>query len=80
MPWRELKPMDLKLLFIADYIKGPPSFSALCQAYEISRKTGYKWVERYEKEGPAGLEEHNRRRLTRRPTGRPGFSGWCRAL
>ena len=64
MPWRELKPMDLKLLFIADYIKGPPSFSALCQAYEISRKTGYKWVERYEKEGPAGLEEHSRRRLT----------------
>ena len=64
MPWRELKPMDLKLLFIADYIKGPPSFSALCQAYEISRKTGYKWVERYEKEGPAGLEEHSRCRLT----------------
>ncbi|MGN8278715.1 integrase core domain-containing protein [Pseudomonas sp. SMN5] len=64
MPWRELKPMDLKLLFIADYIKGPPSFSALCQAYDISRKTGYKWVERYEKEGPAGLEEHSRRRLT----------------
>lgn len=64
MPWRELKPMDLKLLFIADYIKGAPSFSALCQAYEVSRKTGYKWVERYEKEGPAGLEEHSRRRLT----------------
>ena len=64
MPWRELTPMDLKLLFIADYLKGPPSFSALCQAYEISRKTGYKWIERYEKEGPAGLEEHSRRRLT----------------
>ncbi len=37
MPWRELKPMDLKMLFIADYLQGPPSFSALCQAYEISR-------------------------------------------
>lgn len=54
MPWRELKPMDLKMLFIADYLQGPPSFSALCQAYEISRKTGYKWVERYEKEGLRG--------------------------
>ncbi|AIN59542.1 integrase core domain-containing protein [Pseudomonas soli] len=63
MPWRELKPMDLKMLFIADYLQGPPSFSALCQAYEISRKTGYKWVERYEKEGPSGLEERSRRRL-----------------
>ncbi len=56
--------MDLKMLFIADYLQGPPSFSALCQAYEISRKTGYKWVERYEKEGPSGLEERSRRRLT----------------
>lgn len=64
MPWRELTPMDLKMLFIADYLQGPPSFSALCEAYEINRKTGYKWVERYEKEGPAGLEERSRRRLT----------------
>lgn len=64
MPWRELKPMDLKMLFIAEYLKGPPSFSELCQAYEISRKTGYKWVERYETLGPAGLEERSRRRLT----------------
>ncbi|WP_071873567.1 integrase core domain-containing protein [Atopomonas hussainii] len=64
MPWQELKPMDMKLLFIADYLKGAPSFSALCQAYEISRKTGYKWLERYEHEGPAGLEERSRRRLS----------------
>lgn len=64
MPWRELKPMDLKLLFIADYIKGPPSFSALCKAYEISRKTGYKWVERYEAQGPSGLDERSCRRHT----------------
>ncbi len=64
MPWRELKPMDMKVLFIADYLQGAPSFSALCEAYEISRKTGYKWVERFEKAGPAGLEERSRRRLT----------------
>lgn len=33
MPWQELKPMDMKTLFIADYLQGPPSFSALHSAF-----------------------------------------------
>lgn len=33
----------------------------LCDHYGISRKTGYKWIERYEREGPAGLGERSRR-------------------
>lgn len=44
MPWRELKPMDLKVMFIADYLSGRLNFSQLCAAHSISRKTGYKWV------------------------------------
>ncbi|ATE79579.1 hypothetical protein SRABI123_02629 [Pseudomonas sp. Bi123] len=47
MPWRELKPMDLKVMFIADYLSGRLNFSQLCAAHSISRKTGYKWVARY---------------------------------
>lgn len=62
MPWRELKPMDLKVMFIAEYLSEKHSFSRLCQDYQISRKTGYKWVERYELEGPSGLDERSRRR------------------
>lgn len=62
MPWNELKPMDLKVMFIASYLEGKHTFSKLCSDYEISRKTGYKWVERYESEGPGGLEERSRRR------------------
>ena len=62
MPWRELKPMDLKVMFIAEYLSEKHSFSQLCQDYQISRKTGYKWVERYEAEGPCGLDERSRRR------------------
>lgn len=61
MPWRELKPMDQKLLFIADYLRGAPNFSTLCTRYGISRKTGYKWVARYEEQGIEGLEAHSRR-------------------
>ncbi|WP_197386774.1 integrase core domain-containing protein [Ralstonia pseudosolanacearum] len=62
MPWSELKPMDQRILFIADHLKGCESMSALCARYGVSRKTGYKWLERYEAAGPGGLAEHNRRR------------------
>jgi len=61
MPWRELKPMEQKVLFIADYLRGTSNFSSLCTRYGISRKTGYKWVARYDEQGIEGLEEHSRR-------------------
>jgi len=33
----------------------------LCQIYKISRKTGHKWIERFQESGPSGLEELDRR-------------------
>ncbi|MFV3308924.1 integrase core domain-containing protein [Pseudomonas sp. NY15181] len=62
MPWRELKPMDEKVLFIADYLRELYSFTVLCERFGISRKTGYKWVERYRQSGLEGLGEQSRRR------------------
>lgn len=64
MPWKEVKPMDEKLLFIADYLRQISNFSQLCLQYGISRKTGYKWVERYDAAGLAALSEQSRRRHT----------------
>lgn len=32
----------------------------LCERYGISRKTGYKWLSRYEADGLEGLREHSR--------------------
>lgn len=61
MPWRDVKPMDEKILFIADHLREACSFAQLCERYGISRKTGYKWVERYQAEGIEGLEERSRR-------------------
>jgi len=61
MPWTEVRPMDEKILFIADYLRGIYSHSALCLMYGISRKTGYKWMERYKQHAMAGLEERSRR-------------------
>ncbi|NVZ23882.1 integrase core domain-containing protein [Pseudomonas costantinii] len=62
MPWRELKPMDLKVMFIADYLSERLNFSQLCAAHSISRKTGYKWVARYNADSVNGLKECSRKR------------------
>lgn len=61
MPWKEVQPMDQKLLFIADHLREVTSFSDLCHRYGISRKTGYKWVARYEELGIEGLHDQSRR-------------------
>lgn len=61
MPWQEVKPMDQKVLFIADWIRGVHSISDLCDSYGISRKTGYKWIDRYNLTGLDGLYEASRK-------------------
>lgn len=61
MPWRETSPMDERRLFVKDYWRGTFSMATLCRRYGISRKTGYKWIGRFEEDGPAGLEDRSRR-------------------
>lgn len=61
MPWKDVRPMGEKLLFLADYLLGINSFSLLYDRYGISRKTGYKWVERYREDGFDGLAERSRK-------------------
>jgi transposase InsO family protein len=68
MPWKDVKPMDEKLLFIADHMRQTASFSQLCQQYGISRKTGYKWIERYTQGGIEALNEQSRKRHTQERT------------
>jgi len=53
--------MDQRTQFIADYLRETLSITELCDLYGISRKTGYKWIERYLRLGPAGLTERSRR-------------------
>ena len=61
MPWSETSPMDQKRLFINEYVRGRSSISELCARYGVSRKTGYKWIRRFEAGGLPGLEDHSRR-------------------
>ena len=61
MPWSQTSPMDQKLQFIAECLREVFSISELCERFGISRKTGYKWIERYLRHGAAGLEDRSRR-------------------
>lgn len=60
MPWKETAPLDQRVQFMAAYQQKEFSFAALCRAFGISRKTGYNWVERYQREGGEGLKAQSR--------------------
>jgi putative transposase len=64
MPWKDLRPMDERVLFVSDFLRKLYSFSELCNRYGVSRKTGYKWVQRYHDAGVEGLGERSRRPLS----------------
>ena len=40
MPWKETSAMDQRILFIADYLSGDYTKSALCRHYGTSRRSG----------------------------------------
>ena len=56
MPWRDTLPMDQRTQFIADHLRDALSITELCAVYGVSRKTGYKWIDRYLRQGPASGE------------------------
>ena len=61
MPWRETSPMEERLAFVQEFQSGLFTMTELAAHYRISPKTGYKWLERYDTEGLAGLEDRSRR-------------------
>src|SRR5438552_14327445 len=61
MPWRERSLMDVRLRFVQDVHRPGWSIAEVCRRYQVSRKTGYKWLEHYEKAGPAGLVDRSHR-------------------
>lgn len=64
MSWRDICPMDEKIKFIGLIKSGNFSITELCEKFGISRKTGYKWINRYNADGPSGLNERTRARIT----------------
>jgi transposase InsO family protein len=60
MPWRETCVMDERMAFIVDWQRGEMTVSALCRYDGVSRKTGYKLIERFKAAGLGGLKDCSR--------------------
>jgi putative transposase len=60
MVWKETCAMEERMRFVDAVVDNAESFAALCRQFGVSRKTGYKWLERYEAEGVEGLKERPR--------------------
>ena len=61
MPWKVINPMDAKTEFVLRAMRQDSDFGRLCGEFGISRKTGYKWKERFLRDGLSGLAERSRR-------------------
>ncbi len=64
MPWKEVTRMSERMEFVSLARKGEINLSEICRRFGISRKTGYKWLERYALEGIMGLQDRSRRPRT----------------
>jgi len=60
LSWKETRVHDERVKFILEIEAGEQSLAAICRGYGISRKTGYKWLERYQEAGVAGLADRSR--------------------
>ncbi len=60
MPWKESSIMDERMRFIIR-LKDGESMSSLCREFGITRRTGYKILDRYEECGLEGLHDRARR-------------------
>ncbi|WP_205624775.1 IS481 family transposase [Vulgatibacter incomptus] len=56
--------MDERVQLVSEYLKGVQSMTAICRGFGVSRKTAYKWVSRYQADGPGGLEDRSRAPLS----------------
>ena len=60
MPWRDIRPMESKIQFVSLASQNLMTMTDLCNSFNISRKTGYKWLSRYMEEGREGLQNRSK--------------------
>src|SRR5438034_6939264 len=60
MPWLETAPMEQRERFIRDHRSALYTMTELSARYGISRKTGYKWLDRFDEGGREGLGDRSR--------------------
>jgi transposase InsO family protein len=64
MPWKETGALEIKRELINDWLKKEHNITDLSTSYGVSRKTIYKWIERFRLRGVEGLEELSREPLS----------------
>ena len=52
--------MEERMQFVMEAESDVFQISELCERYGVSRKIGYKWLQRYRREGVAGLQDRSR--------------------
>lgn len=60
MGWMETCAVDERMRFVMAVAGQEECFAATCRRFGVSRKTGYKWLARYEQDGVAGLVDRSR--------------------
>lgn len=61
MPWKNLSDEQERRAFVVAAQHAAKCFAALCRLSGVSRKTGYKWLQRYRADPKYGLESRSRR-------------------
>jgi transposase InsO family protein len=65
MGWTETCAVDERMRFVLAALQHDEAFAATCRRFGVSRRVGYKWLERYEEAGVAGLLDRSRAPLRR---------------
>jgi putative transposase len=60
MGWMETCAVSERMRFVLEATRGERSIAELCRLAGISRKTGYKWLERYDEGGALDLLDRSR--------------------
>lgn len=77
MPWQTRSLLEARQRFVRAALRGSLSIAQLCRDFDVSQKTGFKWLQRFRLLGGPGLLEGSRRpkHSPRRTADR-----WLRAL
>jgi len=61
MPWKKFSMLEERARFVLAVKSEGESFGSVCGGFWISRKTGYKWWQRYQAAGVKALADASRR-------------------
>ncbi len=64
MGWKETCAVEERMRFVMAAEARDEPFAALCRQFGVSRRVGYKWLERYREGGVDGLQDRSRAPLS----------------